>query len=121
MKTRKITNFGFSLCLALAAGCSGSYAIAQQFSQFWNFRWGTAIAVTIGVGAFAGSQKYLNARDVSKKDIDKAVLNELKLKLSELSLTSSDAENVSQVIALYESAVEAQSTDQQTTLYQFLG
>lgn len=120
MKTRQITNFGFSLCLALAAGCAGSYTIAQQWSQFWNFRWGTAIAVTIGVSAFAGSQKYLNGREVSKNDINKAVLNELRLKLSDTSLSPAEAENLSNVIALYANTVEAQSIDQQTTLYQLL-
>lgn len=120
MKTRKITNFGFSLCLALAAGCAGSYAIAQQWKQFWSFRWGTSIAVTIGVGAFAGSQKFLNARGVTKGDVYKAMLTQLNAKLLDPELSPADAANLSQVVALYENMVEAQSTDHQTTLHQML-
>lgn len=120
MKSRQITNYFFSGLLALAAGCTGSYTIASTWNQFWNFRWGTAIAVTIGVTAFAGSQSYLNKREVSKLDVNKAVLNELRQKLSEPSLSSVEAENLSHVIALYANTVEAQSTAHQTTLCQLL-
>ncbi len=120
MKPRKLTNYFFSGILAIAAGCTASYTVASTWKEYRNIRWVSAIAASIGVVTFAGSQKYLNARDVSKKDVDKAVLNELRLKLSDSNLSANDAENLSQVIALYSSAVEAQSTDQQTTLYQLL-
>ena len=120
MTTRKITNFCFSGLLAIAAGCVTSYTVASTWTELRNIRWVSAIAASVGVVAFAGSQKYLNGRDVSKNDINKAVLNELKLKLSEPTLSSTDAENLSQVIALYASTVESASTDHETTLYQLL-
>ncbi len=120
MKPRKLTNYLFSGLLAIAAGCTASYTVASTWNEYRNIRWVSAIAASIGVVTFAGSQKYLNDRDVSKKDVDKAVLNELRLKLSDSNLSPTDAENLSQVIALYSSTVEAQSTDQQTTLYQLL-
>ena len=81
---------------------------------------GEAIAASIGVVTFAGSQKYLNGREVSKKDVNKAMLNELRLKLSDPSLSSVDAENLSHVIALYANTVESASTDHETTLHQLL-
>jgi hypothetical protein len=120
MKTRTVTNYFFSGLLAIAAGCTASYTVASTWNEFRNIRWVSAIAASVGVITFAGSQKYLNAREVSKADINKAVLNELRLKLSDTSLSSSDAANLSNVIALYASTVETQSTDHQTTLYQLL-
>lgn len=120
MTTRKLTNYLFSGLLAIAAGCTTSYTVASTWNEFRNIRWVSAIAASVGVVAFAGSQQYLNGREVTKNDINKAVLNELRLKLSEPNLSSADAENLSNVIALYASTVEAQSTDRQTTLYQLL-
>lgn len=120
MKTRQITNYFFSGLLAIAAGCVASYTVASTWTEFRNIRWVSAIAASIGVVTFAGSQKYLNQREVTKNEVNKAVLNELRLKLSDRNLSSTDAENISQVIALYESTVETQSVDQKTTLYQLL-
>jgi hypothetical protein len=120
MKTRQIANYFFSGLLAIAAGCTASYTIASTWNELRNIRWVSAIAASIGVVTFAGSQKYLNGREVTKNDINKAVLNELRLKLSDPSLSSADAENLSHVIALYANTVESASTDQQTTLHQLL-
>ena len=120
MKTRKITNYFFSGLLAIAAGSVTAYTVASTWNELRNIRWVSAIAASIGVVTFAGSQSYLNKREASKNDINKAVLNELKLKLSEPSLSSIDAADLSRVIALYASTVETQSIDQQTTLYQML-
>lgn len=118
MTTRKLTNYLFSGLLAIAAGCTTAYTVASTWNEFRNIRWVSAIAASVGVVAFAGSQQYLNGREVTKNDINKAVLNELRLKLSEPNLSSADAENLSNVIALYASTVESASTTQQTTLYQ---
>ncbi len=120
MKTRQITNYFFSGLLAIAAGCVTSYTVASTWTEFRNIRWVSAIAASIGVVTFAGSQKYLNGREVTKNDINKAVLNELRLKLSDSNLSSIEAQNLSEVIALYANTVEAQSVDQQTTLHQLL-
>lgn len=120
MKTRQITNYFFSGLLAIAAGCTASYTIASTWNELRNIRWVSAIAASIGVVTFAGSRKYLNGREVSKKDVNKAMLNELRLKLSDPSLSSVDAENLSHVIALYANTVESASTDHETTLHQLL-
>jgi hypothetical protein len=120
MKTRQITNYFFSGLLAIAAGCVASYTVASTRPEFRNIRWVSAIAASIGVVTFAGSQKYLNQREVTKNEVNKAVLNELRLKLSDPELSSANAENLSQVIALYVNTVESASTDQKTTLHQLL-
>jgi methionine-rich copper-binding protein CopC len=120
MKDRKLTNFLMSGLLAIAAGCTASYTIASTWTEFRNIRWVSAIAASIGVVTFAGSQAYLNKREVSKNDINKAVLNELRLKLSDNSISPTEAANLQEVIALYVNTVEAQSTDHETTLYQYL-
>jgi len=120
MKTRQITNYFFSGLLAIAAGCVTSYTVASTWTEFRNIRWVSAIAASIGVVTFAGSQSYLNKREVTKSDINKAVLNELRLKLSDSNLSSIEAQNLSEVIALYVNTVESASTDQQTTLHQLL-
>lgn len=120
MTTRKLTNYLFSWVLAIAAGGTTAYTVASTWNEFRNIRWVSAIAASVGVVAFAGSQQYLNGREITKNDINKAVLNELRLKLSDTSLSPTDAENLSNVIALYASTVETQSIDQQTTLHQFL-
>lgn len=120
MKTRKLTNYVFSGLLAIAAGCTASYTIASTWTEFRNIRWVSAIAASLGVVTFAGSQSYLNKREISKNDINKAMLNELRVKLSDTSLSSTDAENLSHVIALYANTVESASTDHETTLHQLL-
>lgn len=120
MKPRQITNYFFSGLFAIAIGGVTAYTVASNWAELRNIRWVSAIAASVGVIGFETSQQYLKKRDVNKNDINKAVLNELRLKLSEPSLSSTDAENLSHVIALYTSTVESASTDHETTLHQLL-
>lgn len=120
MSQRKTSHTIVSAMLGIAAGWGIATATALTFKDYSNVRSVATIAACVGVAGFAGSQKILKIDEVSKKDIDKAVLNALRLKLSDTSLNGSDAENLSHVIAMYASTVESQSTDQQTTLTSLL-
>jgi hypothetical protein len=120
MKPRQITNYICSGIFAIAIGGVTAYTVASTWHEFRNIRWVSAIAASVGVIGFEGSQRYLKSRTITQKEIDKAVLEQLKSRLESDNCSPSDRLNLEPVIALYASTVETQSIDQKTTLYQLL-
>ncbi len=119
----KLWNFLGGMALGAAVGAVTSYGVASSSDYFRNIRWVSAITSGVGIPIALVTYSRLNKACKVKPtqlDLDKAVLEQLKAKLENSNISPSDRLNLEPVIALYESTVEAQSIDQQTTLYQLL-
>lgn len=120
MSQRTTTHTIISGLLGIAAGWGIATATALTFKEYSTVRSVAAIAACVGVGGYAASQALLKRGEISQNDVNKVVLNQLRLKLSDTQISSSDAENLSQVIALYANTIETQSAVQETTLTSLL-